>query len=157
MNKISARLHKSRHALKPHPVLFVDETPLEQWMNGIVCDADGVDNTAGLVPAQGWLLDDGDFENAWTLLSPREDSSSTIVPLLVCPDDMDMTCTVAVVEQVAGGQSICWVRAGRALDVVNGIVTSVQWTKPSQTAVFSRIEFSNAVTELRRLTDGAHP
>ena len=73
--------------------------------------------------------------------------------MLVCPDDMDMSCTVAVVEQMADGQNIRWVRTGRALDVVNGIVTSVAWTAPSQTAVFSREEFGNAVAELRRLTD----
>ena len=153
MNKLSARMHRSRHARAPHPVLFVDETPLHEWIKGVVCDAGGVDSTDSLVPAQGWLLDEGDGEHAWKLLSPREDHSSTIVPMLVCPDDMDMSCTVAVVEQMADGQNIRWVRTGRALDVVNGIVTSVAWTAPSQTAVFSREEFGNAVAELRRLTD----
>lgn len=155
MNTISARLHNSRHALKPHPVLFIDELPLEKWTKGIVYDAEGVDSTDGLVPAQGWLLDDRDVDSAWKLLAPQEEHSSTIVPILVCPDDMDMSCTVAVVEQVAGNQAISWVRAGRAVDVVNGIVTSVAWAEPSQTAVFSREEFTSAVTELRRLmTEG---
>lgn len=152
MNHISARMHLSRCAHAPHPVLFIDDTPLEQWIKGIVSDADGVDSSDGLVPAQGWLADDRDLERAWNLLRPRAPRSSTITPILICPDDMDMSCTVAVVEQVAGDQLISWIRAGRALDVDRGIVTSVGWTEPFQTATFSREEFSNAVSELSRLT-----
>lgn len=157
MNKITAHFHTSRRALSPHPVLFVDGVPLEKWVKGIVCDADGEDSTDGLVPAQGWLLDDRDTENAWALLTPREDRSSTIVPILVCPDDMDMACTVAVVEQIADGQNICWVRAGRALDVIDGVITTVEWKEPVQAAVFDKEEFGNAVIELRRLISEASP
>jgi hypothetical protein len=86
-------------------------------------------------------------------VEPKDESSSTIVPVLICPDDMDMSCTVAVVEQQVDTQTVSWLRIGRATDVRNGIVVSVAWEIPSQKAVFDKAAFRAAVDELKRLTD----
>lgn len=154
MNKIDAGMHRSRCAKAPHPVLLIDGTPLEMWAKGVISsDALGTDSTDTLVPAQGWLLDESDLQNAWYLLGPKDESSSTIVPVLICPDDMDMSCTVAVVEQQVDTQTVSWLRIGRATDVRNGIVVSVEWEMPSQKAVFDKAAFRAAVDELKRLTD----
>jgi len=124
------------------------------WAKGIISsDALGTDSTDTLVPAQGWLIDESDLQNAWYLLEPKDQNSSTIVPVLICPDDMDMSCTVAVVEQQVDTQTVSWLRIGRATDVRNGIVVSVEWEMPSQKAVFDKAAFRAAVDELKRLTD----
>lgn len=154
MNTIDAGMHRSRCAKAPHPVLLIDGTPLEMWAKGIISsDAFGTDSTDTLVPAQGWLIDESDLQNAWYLLEPKDQNSSTIVPVLICPDDMDMSCTVAVVEQQVDTQKVSWLRIGRATDVRNGIVVSVEWEMPSQKAVFDKAAFRAAVDELKRLTD----
>jgi len=154
MNTIDAGMHRSRCAKAPHPVLLIDGTPLEMWAKGIISsDALGTDSTDTLVPAQGWLIDESDLQNAWYLLEPKDQNSSTIVPVLICPDDMDMSCTVAVVEQQVDTQKVSWLRSGRATDVRNGSVVSVEWEMPSQKAVFDKAAFRAAVDELKRLTD----
>jgi hypothetical protein len=153
MNTIDAGMHQSRCTKAPHPVLLIDGAPLEMWVKGVIfSDTIGTDSTHTLAPAQGWLIDESELESAWYLLAPKDESSSTIVPIMICPDDMDMHCTVAVVEQQVDAQTVSWLRFGRATDVRNGIVVSVAWVTPKQKAVFDKTAFRAAVAELKRLT-----
>lgn len=146
-------MHQSACAKLPHPVLTIDGIPLEVWVKGIISNHLGEDDTYHLVPAQGWLINEEDLRSAWKLLFPLEENSSTFVPILICPDDVDLACTVAVVEQVVEGENIIWNRFGRAVNVINGVVTSVQWNHITQRAEFNKYEFLNACSELQRLTD----
>ncbi|WP_374517864.1 hypothetical protein [Undibacterium squillarum] len=153
MNLISAEMHKSAYATSPHPVLAIDGTPIELWIKCIAENASYEDDTFGLVPAQGWLLDENELNSAWKLLIPHKENSSTFVPLLICPDDVDLACTVIVVEQVVEKDKVIWARFGFAVEVINGIVTSVQWSKNEQKAEFDKSEFISACSELKRLTE----
>ena len=87
---------------KPFSSLTIDGIPLNIWINknNIIEEA----NT--LVPAQGWLYDfenELSLSNAWKLLKPEASeygAVSTVVPILICPDDLDLVCSVIMVEQV---------------------------------------------------------
>lgn len=153
MNTIRAEMHQSKYTRAPHPVLAIDGIPLGSWIKGIIYNASGEDDTEGLVPAQGWLTDDEHAKYAWQLLPPASEECSTIVPLLICPDDMDLSCTVVVAEQVIRDDTLIWERFGRAVGVINGIVTSVTWNTNGQRAEFSRQQFEQACAEFQRLTD----
>jgi hypothetical protein len=153
MNSISAKMHQSACTKLPHPVLTIDGFPIEIWIKGVISDHLGEDKTNHLVPAQGWLIHEDELRSAWKLLLPQEEDSSTFVPILICPDDVDLACTVVVVEQVVNGEKIIWGRFGRAVNVINGIVTSVRWSKLEQSAEFSKEEFEHACSELKRLTE----
>src|SRR2546427_3403424 len=77
MNVIEAVMHMSLYAKAPHPVLVVDGVPLELWLKEADCSAVfGEDTVGGLVPAQGWLIDECDLQNAWYLLNPKNENSS---------------------------------------------------------------------------------
>lgn len=152
MNTVSAIMYRSKHATAEHPVLAVDGTPIQQWITGLISDHSGHNGTNGLVPAQGWLLDDEHLTIAWKLLEAA-DESSTVVPLLICPDDMDLSCTVIVVEQVAEADNVVWKRFGLATDFMYGVITSVNWSKSGQNAVFKRQQFDDSVLALKRLTN----
>lgn len=153
MNAMSAKMHQSANTKLPHPVLIIDGTPIEIWIKGIISNHLGEDDTSCLVPAQGWLIDEAELNSAWKLLFPQDENCSTFVPLLICSDDLDLACTVAVVEQIVENEKIIWNRFGRAVGVTNGIVTSVQWNKQEQRAEFLKEEFQLACSELKRLTD----
>ncbi len=153
MNTISAIMHQSKHASSQHPVFAIDSTPLSSWIKGVIYDHLGEDDTDGLVPAQGWLIDKDHSSYAWQLLNPIEEGSSTIVPLLICPDDMDLSCTVAVVEQVVCDKKIIWARFGRAINIINGFITSVEWTQNNQKAEFEKKQFLDAFSEFKRLNE----
>ena len=157
MNKVSAAMHQSRHATSEHPVLAIDDVPIEQWLKSRLLDLTDEDTINGLVPAQGWLMDEDELTIAWNLLTPvqmhsADPSISTVVPLLICPDDMDLSCTVIVVEQTVDPENVTWKRFGLGRDSVNGIITSVQWSVDGQSCQFERPYFSAAVDELKRLS-----
>jgi hypothetical protein len=155
MNTIHAVMHQSKHTRAPHPVFTIDGVPLASWVKGVIYDAAGADISDGLVPAQGWLIDDDHLRYAWQMLEPQIEDSSTIVPLLICSDDMDLSCTVAVVEQVVRAEHLIWERFGRAVGVTSGVVTSVAWIESQQRAEFDKDEFQEACAEFKRLTEHA--
>jgi hypothetical protein len=43
----------------------------------------------------GWLLNPNEQEDVWTKTRLCE-SEITILPILICPDDLDFSCTVVV-------------------------------------------------------------
>jgi hypothetical protein len=153
MNSISAAMYRSTYARAAHPVLTVDSIPLGSWIKGVIYDGAGVDTTEGLVPAQGWLTDEDHSRYAWQILKPATEDCSTIVPLLVCADDLDLSCTVAVVEQVICSDTVIWERFGRAVNTVAGVITAVAWNEMNPRASFHRGQFEEALSEFLRLTE----
>ncbi len=152
MNTVSAMMCKSKYVSADHPVLAIDGVPVQLWISAQMFDDPSNGGAEGLVPAQGWLLDDDHLQIAWKLLEPA-DEGSTVVPLLICPDDMDLNCTVVVVEQSTDAESIVWKRFGWATDSVNGMITAVRWSGSEQSARFERRQFYDSVQELKRLTN----
>lgn len=107
-------MHRSSRSSEGYPVLAIDGVPIAQWLKSKLPDLADEDTIGNLVPAQGWLLDDKDLEIAWELLNPMssrellvpEADVSTIVPILICPDDMDYNCTAIAVEQVVNLETV---------------------------------------------------
>ncbi|MDW5429328.1 hypothetical protein R7J51_23650, partial [Acinetobacter baumannii] len=90
-----------------------DNIPLNIWVHQ---NTHITDLAETLVPAQGWLYDyDSELalSNAWKLLKPQtyeNVSISTVVPILICPDDLDLVCNVVMVEQVVSADQVVWAR-----------------------------------------------
>lgn len=151
MNTIATKISKPKFASAEQPVLAIDGVPIYQWISSLIFDADGSDATNTLVPAQTWLYNEDESRIAWKLLEPTYEGS-TVVPLLVCPDDMDLNCTVVVVEQIVDKQTVEWRRFGLSSNHINGVITSVRWSKLGQHAIFDRTQFAEAFLEFKRLS-----
>lgn len=151
MNTISIIIAKPKFASTEQPVLAIDGTPVYNWVKLQIFDHDGNDEAYSLVPAQTWLYNENESSIAWKLLEPTYEGS-TIVPLLVCPDDMDLNCTVVVVEQVVKEQTVEWRRFGLCTNHMNGVITSVNWSDGAQNAAFNRTQFQDSVEEFKRLS-----
>ncbi|WP_019458273.1 hypothetical protein [Acinetobacter sp. GG2] len=142
--------------LKPFPILAIDNVPLNIWMHQ---NARVIDDMNDLVPAQGWLYDHDSelaLSNAWKLLKPEAYENvaiSTVVPILICPDDLDLTCSVIMVEQIVSADQVIWARFGYAFNHIHDVVTSVVWkTSPSAPRLsFSLSEFEKAYNDLKEL------
>lgn len=147
---IAAAMYKTQHSKTLHPVLTIDGVSLDVWLHRQTHEQDILD----LVPAQGWLMDNEDLALAWRRIRPYQENCSTIVPLLICPDDLDLTCTVVVVEQELMHQEILWHRFGMAFDQPGDQVgPSVKWFRNNASARFALGQFQSAIAELQRLTD----
>ena len=138
-------LHDANGNFKPFPILAIDGIPLNQWLDkntNIMQEPDGI-RIVSLVPAQGWLYDTDNelaLSNAWQLLQPEPceyGPISTVVPLLVCPDDLDLSCSVIMVEQVVTKTEVQWLRFGLAYGQTQDVVTSVVWENPATAPVLS--------------------
>jgi hypothetical protein len=150
MANITAAMHRSEHATAEHPVLLIDGSPLDVWLNQHTAEKDASD----LVPAQGWLVDEKDLALAWRRLAAVAEDASIFVPLLICPDDVDFSCTVVVVEQEVRGDKVIWHRFGYDRSLAGDQVgTCIKWFDANTSVSFHRPEFVAAVSELRRLTD----
>lgn len=148
--QIAATLYKTQYASNAHPVLTIDGLSLDVWLNQESSEPETLD----LVPAQGWSFNEQDLVLAWRRLRPREEDCTTIVPLLICPDDLDFNCTVVVAEQETCGSSVVWRRFGFSLHSPGDQVgSSVRWFDKSPSATFDANQFNCAISELKRLTD----
>jgi len=95
------------------------------------------------------MMNEHENRIAWELLKTTESKEcSTIVPLLICPDDLDYTCTVIVVEQIQKDTQVIWKRLGIGVNAIDGVVTAVQWINEKPILEFSRDEFDNSVAKL---------
>lgn len=150
MNGISTIMHRFVYQTVDFPVLAIDGVPIQHWIKSQIFDQYGNDQTHTLVPAQHWLSDDVEAKTAWKLLDPAN-KGSTVVPLLVCPDDRDLSCTVVVVEQVTDADHVVWKRFGLSTNHIGGVVTSVSWSDDEQYACFERKQFEGAFAEFERL------
>jgi hypothetical protein len=106
------------------------------------------------VPAQGWLIDEEDLALAWRRILSIDLDHSTIVPLLICPDDMDLTCTVIVTEQTGTTDNVIWRRFGYDFSSFGDQVgATVKWFDHNLSLTFDKSEYVTAILEFKRLTD----
>lgn len=141
---------------KPFPILTIDGIPLNIWINK---NTNIFERSNTLVPAQGWLYDyenDLSLSNAWELLKPETSeygAVSKVVPILVCPDDLDLVCNVIMVEQVITETEVTWIRFGRGWNHIHDLVTSVVWEKPFTSPVLTSTlsNFKEAYNNLKHL------
>ncbi|MCP3752914.1 hypothetical protein [Pseudomonas sp. SBB6] len=94
-----------------------------------------------------WLINEAEEALAKRRFTPGEDGSSTIVPLLVCSDDMDLDCTVLVAEQVVAGGTISWIRFGWSISGGLEVGAQTRWISGSQPVEFALEDFHRALED----------
>jgi len=153
MDHISAVKHQAGFANSPCAWIAINGTPIEKWCAETFNYPDA--NSLGL--AQIWLLDEEEDKLAWSRITPSEDESSTVVPILVCSDDMDFDCIVLVVEQLIIKDTVQWLRwgfsASSGLEV--GISTKWQRSTKSPLATFDRNEFEDCLNKFKQIMAGS--
>ncbi|MEG2921694.1 MAG: hypothetical protein RR856_11590, partial [Acinetobacter sp.] len=96
------------------------------------------------------------LSNAWKLLKPETSeygAVSTVIPILICSDDLDLVCNVIMVEQMVTKSEVQWIRFGVAWNNMHDLVTSVVWEKPFSSPVltFKLSNFEEAYNNLNSL------
>jgi hypothetical protein len=113
----------------------------------------------GLIPTllDGWL-EPKERQLIWERILPKK-GQKTIAPVLMCPDDADLSCTLIVMEIEAKEQKILWNRVGfdmsnRDQNFPNAIGSVVDWFGNIDKLIFSRDDylkmlqqFKNALSE----------
>lgn len=135
---LSAHIRKSSHDESEYPELKINGESLGELISAAVHDPD----IATLVPAHSWLCEDDELKLAWDRLLTFGEGQIAVVPLLICPDDMDFGCTVIVAEQRCVPGEFIWSRFGFARD---RLLNDIEWFAEPGPFRFIREDFISQV------------
>ncbi len=108
MNQLDVIKAPSKYIEEPHEVITIDGIALDVMLDAARPDL----RLLGLVPALfDWLTSPEERELVRERILPAI-GSSAIAPVLICPDDLDLTCSVVVAEVVREPSVIWWWRIG---------------------------------------------
>lgn len=119
---------KTKYASVEHPTILIDGVPLDIILHKLYPD----ELFLGLVPTiTEWI--DLKEEAEFVLSRFYSDQDDVILPILMCPDDCDLNCTLIVADIVINQNEVIWRRIG--VDLSNFgtpynyelIGTNVQW------------------------------
>ncbi|MDT3429119.1 hypothetical protein J2Z22_004719 [Paenibacillus forsythiae] len=111
-NHIKVEKHKSQYIQDEHYTIIIDGMALDVRLHDLYPN----DHYLGLIPAMiDWLS----FEEEKRLVHSRYRSTRNpeILPLLMCPDDCDLYCTLIVAEVITKDEEINWNKIGLDIDI----------------------------------------
>ena len=95
------------------------------------------------------LYDHAETEAVWQYLGLPENRSVTYVPIPTCPDDMDLDCTVRIVEQCYDEKFVYWERFGALIDdIEKQNAEAIEWFIGIPKVIFDRDNFIQVFKQL---------
>lgn len=131
-------------------MIVVDGTPLDVLLSA----ASPEDQLEGLIPALlPQMIDPDDQQLVWSRLLPA-DGLRVRVPLLMCPEHLDLMCTTIVAEVRAVGAQVEWRRIGiddTPEDDLPALVgQDVYWIPNVGPFLFERADYVRMMTAFRQ-------
>lgn len=147
MNRIQAKYEKSEYSKEPHLTINVDGKPLDKILHELYPDK----NIIGLVPTMlDWLEDPKERKLVWARF---ESEQKQVVPILMCPDDIDLWCTVINVEVEKTENTVKWLRvgidSGNSDNMPNSIGTNVEWFDKIEPMEFDKVEYEKFSSDFK--------
>lgn len=145
MNAIQAKYEKSKYANEPHLTIHVDGNPLDRILHELY----PTKNLIGLVPTLlDWLDDPKERALVWRRIKSKE---RQVVPILMCPDDVDLWCTIINVEIEKTAKTVKWNRIGLDNSSFENnsselIGTTVEWFDKIQPMEFEKTEYDTFIS-----------
>lgn len=144
MNHLSLVKHKSKYSADYYLTFAIDGEPLEVWL-----PKHDPQSEHDLIVSFPELYDEKETQLVWDRIYSTAPGWRTLVPLLVCPDDVDLICTVIVVEQFSNERQIQWCRFGLLIDAIEIDSPSVEWYGAIPGVIFDRQNFHEVLDEFR--------
>lgn len=152
MNKLSI-INASRNVTQKvfDPTLAIDDIAINDWFAQYT---DTQTNTLYDFSIKGLthsfdLRREEETELVWQYLGLPDNRDTTYVPLLTCPDDLDLTCSVLVTEQSYDKNCVSWQRFGFLFDdLTKQDPNSIKWLSDVPKLIFKRDNFINIFSQL---------
>ena len=153
MDMIKAVMGKTPYALNEHLSVHVNDERLDIFLSKM-----NEDSYDGLVSS--WLLDwyDNHFEESleekqYVLTQTMLENDTKVLPILLCPDDFDFSCTCVVVEVIDNGNTVTWNRFGFDITPFSANETElppyigkeVKWFSDAAPLIFDRNEYISCI------------
>ena len=153
MNSIHAKLLKTKYGGDAHLVICLDDQPLDQL---VAARTPGSFASEGLVPTLlDWVYDPRERAVIWSRALPRL-GDRAMLPVLMCPDDSDFSCTIVVTEVHARESDVIWERLGfdrsdRPDVDASSVGDQVEWIDGLGPFRFQREPYEECLNEFRKL------
>lgn len=140
MNQISVEDMKSKYVSNNHPLILIDGVPLDIMLDEIYPDG----FLLGLIPT---IVDWISSMDERRLVEQAYDMNDEvkIMPVLMCPDDCDLSCTVVVAEVETSNKFVKWNRLGidknnpkELIEKNMFLETGVEWLDKVPKLIFSK-------------------
>ncbi|WP_241090697.1 MULTISPECIES: hypothetical protein [Pseudomonas syringae group] len=145
INLLSVASHKAKYSIDFYPTFAIDGVPIEVWLPRQNPDAE-----FHLVSAHAGLYCDEDTSLIWDRIYSTAPGWKALVPMLVCPDDLDLSCTVIVAEQCAREHEVQWIRFGLLRDPITQENPSVDWFDAIPCLTFDRSHYHRVLDAFRK-------
>jgi hypothetical protein len=141
---------------KEHLCIFINGTRLDEILSKIEADF------FGLVPSLLDWYDEGfppsAKEKQYVWSQAKLEGGTRILPILLCPDDFDFSCTTIVVEVIDSGETVLWNRFGVDVtefssdeaELPKYIGKKVNWFPDVKPFVFSKSEYLKCIGSFER-------
>lgn len=107
MNQLDVKIKQSTYTDVDHPCIFIDGVELDIWLDQLYPNH----YYLGLIPCiTDWM--DTEAEQQLVIQRYIDKQDIVILPILMCPDDCDLWCTVIVAEVIQKQNKIWWNRIG---------------------------------------------
>ena len=151
MNQIQVKYEKSEYSNEPHLTINVDGKPLDKILHELYPDK----NLIGLVPTLlDWLEDPKERKLVWERFESKQ---KEVVPILMCPDDIDLWCTIVNVEVEKTESSVKWLRigidSGNSDNMPDSIGTTVEWFDKIEPMEFEKAEYEKFGSDFKTEID----
>lgn len=140
VNRIEAIRAPSKFVPEPHLAIAVDGVPLDAVLGA---------ETEGLVSSLlGWFHHEPNAAVPWERILPAAGCTG-YAPLLICPDDLDLSCSVVVAEVVAEVDFIRWDKLGFEATPRGAFGAWVRWQPGWGPYRFDRAEYEACLAAFR--------
>jgi len=149
MNTIKVKLDKHQYVSDDYANYLIDDYRLDERLEelypGNMYD--------GLIPTLLFGMEVPKEEKiVWNRILPKENKTS-ICPILMCPDDLDFSCTLIVVEIENCNKTIKWKRIG--LDKTTEfepekVGSKVKWFDKIKELNFEKAEYDQMLIEFKK-------
>jgi hypothetical protein len=152
MNKIRAEYRKTEFTNGEHLVMMIDDIQLDK----IVSTTGNKGHITGLFSTllNGWLDNKKESEIVWNRIELKSNEIK-MVPLLMCSDDCDFSCTIIIAEMKLEKEKVYIKKLGldetstRHLNP-NTVGRNVNWLSELGPYIFDQVEFENCIKEFKK-------
>ncbi len=152
INKISTKTYLNTFSGNNFYVIEIDGKPLED-----IIMENRPDIKKGIVPTLlNWLGSNEERKVVWDRAIPKIGEKS-IFPILMCSEDIDLWCTLIMVEVETDGKYVYWNKFGLEdsdAEKPEDIGKSVEWFSGIKNLIFEKNEYLNLLSEFRIRLDG---
>ncbi|MCZ8517487.1 hypothetical protein O9H85_35145 [Paenibacillus filicis] len=150
VNKIEVVSMKSAYSDVEHHTIIIDGISLDL----VIHRQYPSDNLLGMIPT---IIDWVDDPKEKEFLKKRFNSEGkeVVLPVLMCPDDCDLLCTVIVANVVKADGFIIWERIGIDMSYeefkllgCDGIGSTVDWLEKIPAMIFEETQYSSQLSKI---------